>query len=58
MPIILDGTSGETFPTWTTSTRPSWILNNTTWLWEAPTPMPTDGKIYMWNEDIINWKEV
>jgi hypothetical protein len=37
---------------------PSWILNNTTWLWEAPVAMPTDGKIYKWNEFITNWEEV
>jgi hypothetical protein len=37
---------------------PSWILNNTTWLWEAPVAMPTDGKVYKWNESIINWEEV
>ena len=37
---------------------PSWILNNTTWLWEAPTLMPTDGKLYMWDEETLNWKEV
>ena len=37
---------------------PSWILNNTTWLWEAPVAMPTDGKDYKWNESIINWEEV
>jgi len=36
---------------------PSWSLNNTTWLWEAPTPMPTDGKLYMWDEETLNWKE-
>jgi len=36
---------------------PSWILNNTTWLWEAPIAMPTDGKKYKWNESIINWEE-
>jgi hypothetical protein len=36
----------------------SWILNNTTWLWEAPVAMPTDGKDYKWNELIINWEEV
>jgi hypothetical protein len=35
----------------------SWILNNTTWLWEAPIAMPTDGKKYKWNESIINWEE-
>ncbi len=37
---------------------PSWTLNNTTWLWEAPTPMPTDDKFYMWDETILNWKEI
>jgi hypothetical protein len=37
---------------------PSWILNNTTWLWEAPVSMPTDGKVYNWNEELNNWKEM
>jgi hypothetical protein len=36
----------------------SWVLNNTTWLWEAPVAMPTDGKQYKWNESITNWEEV
>jgi len=36
----------------------SWTLNNTTWLWEAPVAMPTDGKKYKWNESITNWEEV
>jgi hypothetical protein len=36
----------------------SWILNNTTWLWEAPVAMPTDDKVYKWNESITNWEEV
>jgi hypothetical protein len=37
---------------------PSWILNNTTWLWESPISIPTDGKVYKWNESITNWEEV
>jgi hypothetical protein len=37
---------------------PSWILNNTTWLWEAPVAYPIDGKVYKWNESITNWEEV
>ena len=37
---------------------PSWILNESTWLWEAPIPMPTDGKDYIWDEATTNWKEV
>lgn len=37
---------------------PSWVLNQATWTWEAPTPMPTDGKMYTWDEDTTSWKEV
>lgn len=37
---------------------PSWILNETTWTWEAPTPMPTDGKAYNWDEATTSWIEV
>jgi hypothetical protein len=37
---------------------PSWILNNTTWLWEAPVAHPTDGKQYKWNETTTNWIEI
>ena len=37
---------------------PSWALNNTTWTWEAPTPYPTDGKLYTWDEATTSWKVV
>ena len=33
----------------------SWVLNEDTCLWQAPTPMPTDGKLYKWDESIKNW---
>jgi hypothetical protein len=36
----------------------SWVLNESTWLWEAPVAMPDDGKVYTWDEATINWKEV
>jgi len=36
----------------------SWVINEETWLWEAPTPMPDDGKLYNWDEASTNWKEV
>lgn len=36
----------------------SWILNESSCLWEAPVAMPTDGKIYTWNEDSVSWQEV
>jgi hypothetical protein len=37
---------------------PSWTLNESTWLWEAPVTYPTDGKRYIWDEATTNWKEV
>ena len=33
----------------------SWVLNESTCQWEAPTPMPTDGKNYSWNEETTSW---
>lgn len=36
----------------------SWKLNEDSCVWEAPTPMPTDGKIYTWNETTKAWDEV
>ena len=36
----------------------SWELNEDTCLWEAPTTMPSDGKIYRWNEETVSWDEV
>ena len=35
----------------------SWILDEQTCLWEPPTPMPDDGKIYFWNEETTSWEE-
>ena len=35
----------------------SWVLNEDTCKWDAPTPMPDDGKDYRWNEDARNWVE-
>ena len=34
---------------------PSWILNETTCLWNAPIPMPTDGTPYTWDESLGTW---
>jgi hypothetical protein len=36
----------------------SWLLNEDSCLWEAPVAMPTDGKLYMWDEDNQSWNEV
>lgn len=35
----------------------SWLLNESTCLWDAPTPMPNDGKRYSWSEDTLSWVE-
>jgi hypothetical protein len=37
---------------------PSWLLNESTWLWEAPTAYPNDKKIYQWDEQTTSWIEV
>ncbi len=37
---------------------PSWLLDEDTCRWEAPTPMPDDGKMYEWDEDTTSWKEI
>lgn len=36
----------------------SWVLNEDTCLWDAPTPMPTEGGPYMWVEDDLNWQAI
>jgi len=36
----------------------SWGLNESTCLWDPPTPMPTDGKMYRWDEDTTSWVEI
>jgi hypothetical protein len=35
----------------------SWVLNEDTCLWDAPVAMPTDDKIYVWDEATTNWVE-
>ena len=37
---------------------PSWTLVEDTCLWEAPVAMPTDDKMYTWDEDTTSWVEV
>jgi hypothetical protein len=34
-----------------------WVLNTSTFLWEAPIPMPTTVGPYYWNEITHNWIE-
>ena len=36
----------------------SWILNEDSCLWEYPVSYPTDGKFYIWNEELIKWENL
>jgi hypothetical protein len=36
----------------------SWVLNNATWTWDAPTARPDDGKHYEWDETTRSWLEI
>jgi len=37
----------------------SWVLDEATCQWQAPTPMPTtEGKSYYWSEDDLSWREI
>lgn len=36
----------------------SWNLNDTSCLWEPPTPYPDDGERYIWNEETTSWTQV
>lgn len=37
---------------------PSWLLDESTCLWNPPIPYPNDGKKYEWDEQTITWKEI
>lgn len=37
---------------------PSWHLDDSSCLWSAPIPMPTDGKQYVWDELTQSWQEI
>tara|TARA_Y100000310_G_C20314845_1_gene637937 strand:- start:42 stop:419 length:378 start_codon:yes stop_codon:yes gene_type:complete len=36
---------------------PSWLFNEESLSWEAPFPMPDDGKFYAWDEESKSWVE-
>jgi len=36
----------------------SWVLNESTCRWEAPTPYPDDGNVYSWDESTTAWVKV
>lgn len=33
----------------------SWVLNESSCLWEAPIPYPEDGNVYVWSEAQLQW---
>ena len=37
---------------------PSWVLNETSCLWDAPVAYPDDGLMYNWDEALQSWQEV
>ena len=36
----------------------SWVLDESTCLWDAPVPYPDDGNAYDWDEVSQSWQEV
>lgn len=37
---------------------PSWVLDEETCFWNPPTPYPTDGSMYTWDEASVSWVPV
>ena len=37
---------------------PSWVLNETTCLWDAPVAYPDDGGRYEWDENTTSWVQI
>lgn len=53
---------GDTYVASTGNFKPaqpfaSWKWNANSWHWDAPKPVPTDGKKYSWNEELVDWVE-
>tara|TARA_R110000765_G_scaffold309137_1_gene402683 strand:- start:641 stop:976 length:336 start_codon:yes stop_codon:yes gene_type:complete len=38
-----------------TQPYPSWALNESSCIWEPPSAMPDDAKMYTWDEDTTSW---
>lgn len=36
----------------------SWLLDEESCIWQAPTPYPADGLAYKWVEDDLNWQVI
>jgi hypothetical protein len=58
-PEIGEWTLHEASCTWIINKPfPSWTFNEETLSWQPPTTYPTDGGIYQWVEDDLNWQLV
>jgi len=42
---------------YTSQPFPSWLLDDEMCIWNAPVPMPDDGKMYVWDESTTSWLE-
>ena len=40
---------------WAENGYASWVFNEDTCSFDPPTPRPTDGEPYVWDEDTTNW---
>lgn len=36
----------------------SWLLDEETCQWQAPVPYPSDGVMYVWDEENTDWKAI
>jgi hypothetical protein len=45
---------------WDKESKPynSWLLNETTCLWDSPVPYHDDGERYTWDEETQSWVKI
>ena len=51
--FMYDSTKDVFIPT---QPYPSWVLNEDTYIWEAPNPIPDGNNPYLWNEVSQSWE--
>jgi hypothetical protein len=44
------GNTGQPFP--------SWSFDNEKFIWKAPTAMPSDNNVYLWDEKSLSWTSI
>ena len=45
----------EVKTSWVQIGYPSWVFNEATCMFDPPTPRPTDGGVYRWDEPTLGW---